>query len=58
MSFKFDGGIGGFMAAYNKKAYLSDYRRFIFDNIYNFLISLVMLSIVAGIIIDKFSVKR
>ena len=64
-SFKADGGVGGGLAAppipeTSKK--VSDmakfYKRFIFDNLYNILLMIIMISIVSGIIIDKFADMR
>jgi len=57
ISFKFDGGIGGFLAAESPGAPnpISTFGRFMFDNLYNFIVMIILLSILSGIIIDRFA---
>jgi len=63
--FKYDGGIGGYLASINE---LSDenwsekvpieYKRIAFDNFFYIFLLIVMINIVSGIIIDTFATER
>mmetsp|Transcript_7631 Transcript_7631/g.6911 ORF Transcript_7631/g.6911 Transcript_7631/m.6911 type:complete len:271 (+) Transcript_7631:1554-2366(+) len=55
-AFKADGGVGGWLAETSTTSL--DIGRFLYDNIYNFLMLIIMLNIVAGIIIDTFGTLR
>jgi len=67
-SFKFDGGIGGGLAPPPKPDFSDSntttseevkfWLRFVFDNLYNMILMIVMINIVSGIIIDTFSEMR
>lgn len=52
-SFKFDGGIGGYLSPTTQQDTNSYFLiRFFFDNIYYILLMIIMINIVSGIIID------
>jgi len=55
-----NGGIGGYLDVLNPDLTLPNYRigRFLFDNIFNLLMVVVLLAIIAGIIIDTFGQLR
>ena len=62
-TFKNDGGIGGFLNdSYDfdidKNESSVSYARIIFDNVFNFIIMMLIVELLAGIIIDKFSELR
>jgi hypothetical protein len=68
-AFKSDGGLGGYLDAYevpedgdnpNRMMNKSTIKmvRFAFDNFYNVFVVIIMVSIVSGIIIDKFGEMR
>jgi hypothetical protein len=62
-SFKYDGGIGGFMTPSVEVAgHEHDLNyfmvRFFFDNLYYILLMIIMINIVSGIIIDRFGTLR
>ena len=61
-AFKFDGGIGGGIDApplpnggENTSKFFT---RLVYDNLYNIILMIVMISIISGIIIDKFAEMR
>ena len=61
--FKYDGGIGGYLAAINehkemKIDYPIVYKRIVFDALFYILLLIVLVNIISGIIIDTFSVLR
>ena len=55
-SFKYDGGIGGYLGTPSTPSY--DPTRFFYDNIYNILVLIVLMGVVQGIIIDTFARLR
>lgn len=55
-SFKNSGGIGGYLDYPSTPSY--DPTRFVFDNIYNILVMIVLLGVVQGIITDTFARLR
>ena len=59
-SFKADGGLGGFLNITNRENNDTNYilLRFAFDNIFFFVLMVIMINIVAGIIIDQFGILR
>jgi len=61
-AFKFDGGIGGGLSPpplpTDQSAQLKFYGRLLYDNSYNIILMIVMISIISGIIIDKFCDMR
>lgn len=66
-SFKFDGGIGGYLAYANEYTEESieegeyiplDLKRFAFDNLFLIILMVLMINIIAGIIIDTFGSLR
>lgn len=61
-TFKNDGGIGGFLTEsyWRDEQSLFDisYGRIIFDNVFNFIVMMLIAELLAGIIIDKFSELR
>ena len=61
-TFKNDGGIGSFLTeSYenNSESGLEiSYSRIIFDNLFNFVVLMLIVELLAGIIIDKFSELR
>ena len=60
-SFKYDGGLGGFLTPSNevKPNDVTYFMvRFAFDNIYFILLMIIMINIVSGIIIDTFGTLR
>jgi hypothetical protein len=61
MTFKYDSGIGGGMEyPYNIPEYNPGmiYTRWLFDNVYNLLLLIILLNMLAGIIIDTFGSLR
>jgi len=58
-TFKANGGIGGQLDdIYERPAGSYAYGRFLFDNLFNLILAVVMISIVAGIIVDTFGSLR
>lgn len=57
-AFKFDAGVGAYLDSFDGKAYINDRSRIAFDNIFNFIILLIMIDIVTGILIDTFGYLR
>ena len=55
-SFKYDGGIGGFLGYPPTPSF--DPIRFFYDNIYNIVVMIVLMGVVQGIIIDTFARLR
>ena len=53
--FKNDGGIGGYLGDWGNS---TDWLRLTYDNLFNIVILIIMMSIVAGNIIDTFAVLR
>ena len=57
-TFKNDGGIGGYLETPYSNGEITSYSRIIYDNLYNFIVMILVVELVAGIIIDTFSEMR
>jgi hypothetical protein len=61
--FKFDGAVGGFLPTpFEPNSDNTDieveWERVIYDNVFNLLVAILLIEILSGIIIDKFSELR
>ena len=57
-AFKNDGGLGGYLDPAYGDGEITSPKRIIFDNIFNFIVLILIVELLAGIIIDTFSEMR
>ena len=58
MTFKYDGGVGGYLDSFDPYAYRSNLWRVLFDFGAFFVLAIILMQIISGIIIDTFGLLR